>query len=269
MVFNNEIQELQPGNNKKIQLIGAKLPTRSADIYFRAKREELIAQYYGARIFLRETETPDWPHWFEHTGDGDVAAFASAMYKEYFYEIALIYYNIIVDLSWTMCYSAAESEIEGKHGKKFDFGGLATIEEAYQLLRTAESNVTNPTAKSNPFGDLKARSPQFGKAIDMVVDFWKSFKEDPIRIKYNFIKHRGKLKDIREQEARGSRIFEMSFVTKERTIQLPTDVRDVQYTHNVEESIAELIKFDNERLFPYISALIYEIEAVLNPSEFI
>ena len=55
----------------------------------------------------------------------------------------MIYYNIVVDLSWVACYLAAEYALTQK-GKRINFGGMYTIEESYDLLRKAENLVTNP-----------------------------------------------------------------------------------------------------------------------------
>ncbi len=52
----------------KFNLVGAKLPNTN-DLYFRSKQHELVEQYSAARIFLNETETDDWNHWFNPVDD--------------------------------------------------------------------------------------------------------------------------------------------------------------------------------------------------------
>lgn len=47
-------------------------------------------------------------HWFQKTDNGTANEAFSSFYKSYFYEIALFYYNVVVDLSWTMTYVSIE-----------------------------------------------------------------------------------------------------------------------------------------------------------------
>ena len=80
------------------------------------------------------------------------------IFTTYFYESALMYYNIVVDFTWTLCYVSAEFAISNS-SNRVDFEGCKPIEEAYRLLRTAENYVTSPTAESNPFGYLQKMCP--------------------------------------------------------------------------------------------------------------
>ena len=50
---------------------------------------------------------------------------------------------------------------------------------------------------------------------------------------------------------------------------MASDISDVQYSFSLEESINELLEFDNNKLYPYIKKLIETIEATLNPSPMI
>ena len=63
MKFEKNIFELDKPHTVKFNLVGAKLPNTN-DLYFRSKQHELVEQYSAARIFLNETETDDWNHWF-------------------------------------------------------------------------------------------------------------------------------------------------------------------------------------------------------------
>ena len=42
--------------------------------------------------------------------------------------------------------------------------------------------------------------------------------------------------------------------------------KDVQWSFSLYDSIAELQRFDDEKLFPYLKALIAELERVIEPS---
>lgn len=48
--------------------------------------------------------------------------------------------------------------------------------------------------------------------------------------------------------------------------ELPTVAKEVQWSFSLDDSIAELQQFDDEKLFPYLQALIAELERVTNPS---
>ena len=171
MEFTGDIFALEPPANRKFSLIGATLPS-SKDVYFRSKQKEIIEQYSAARIFMYNTENTDFDYWFNRVDHDDAQRYFELTFKGYFYEIALIYYNIVVDLSWTACYLAAEFALTQK-GARVNFGGIQPIEDAYKLMRAAENLVSNPTAEENPFEYLKVMCPEFSTAIDMIIDFWK------------------------------------------------------------------------------------------------
>ena len=268
MEFSTDIFSLEHNRTRTINLIGASLPTNK-DVYFRAKQKELIEQYSAARIFMHETENDDWSHWFEAVDNPTNQQAFELIFRSYFYESALTYYNIVVDLSWTLCYLSVEFALS-QSGQRVDFGGIMTIEEAYDLMRHAENNVTNPNAESSPFVYLKNMCPEFATAIDMIINFWNEFSHSNIRQRYNFCKHKGKPAYTEIEALRGDRL--MGFYVQHgdgSPIQIPSDIRDVQLTCSLNDSIDELKVFDDEKLFPYISNLLTELERVLKPSPFV
>ena len=149
MDFKTNIQSLDKPSSVSFNLSKVKLPN-SNDIYFRAKQHELVEQYSAARIFMRETETQDWKHWFKPLENEDSNDYARFFFKSHFYETALFYYNAVVDISWALCYVATEFACSQK-GCRVSINELKTIEEAADLLRASERNVTSPTAENNPF----------------------------------------------------------------------------------------------------------------------
>lgn len=103
MDFSTDIFSLDKPSSVTSNLVGTR-PPNNHDLFFRSKQKEIVEQYSAARIFLRETETDDWEHWFNPVKD-DVANKAfKLIFRSYFYETALFYYNAIVDMSWTLCY---------------------------------------------------------------------------------------------------------------------------------------------------------------------
>lgn len=102
-----------------------------------------------------------------------------------------MFYNVIVDLSWTLCYVSAEYALYEKD-ETINFSGMLPIEEAYAALRKAENIVTNPNSPDNPFVYLKSMYPGFAPAIDLIIEFWKNFADSNVRGLYNYVKHKGK-----------------------------------------------------------------------------
>lgn len=268
MEFVGDIFSLERPTTRKISLLGASLPS-SKDVYFRSKQKEIIEQYSAARIFMNETENTDWDHWFNRVEQEDAQQYFELTFKAYFYEVALTYYNIVVDLSWTACYLATEFALTHQ-GERINFGGIRPIEEAFELMRKAENLVTKPNAEENPFGYLKVMCPEFSTAIEMIIDFWSWYGQSNIRQRYNFCKHKGKPIYTEIQELSGPRL--MGFYQEDHDgnrVQLVSDPSDVRLQCSLDESIEELRQFDNTQLFPYISKLFAELECVLNPSPFV
>lgn len=151
---------------------------------------------------MNETENTDWDHWFTRVEQEEAQQYFELTFKAYFYEVALTYYNIVVDLSWTTCYLATEFALTHQ-GVRINFGGIRPIEEAFELMRKAENLVTNPNAEENPFGYLKGMCPEFSTAIEMIISFWSWYGQSNIRQMYNFCKHKGKPMYTEIQELSG------------------------------------------------------------------
>lgn len=266
MEFTTDIFTLDRPSQVKFNLVGTKLP-RSNDVYFRAKQKELVEQYSAARVFMHETETEDWNHWFTPIDDKNATEAFRLIFRSHFYETALFYYNAVVDISWTLCYVAIEFACSNK-GIRVDISGIKPIEEAAELLRKAEGNVTSPTAENNPFSYLKLMCPEFEPVIDHIISFWNTFSSSEIRKRYNFCKHKGRPSYNEIERLSAGRV--MGFYVKNKTngqiTQVVSDPRDVQYSFSLEDAISELREFDDRTLFPYIKKLIDTVEAILQPS---
>jgi len=261
MVFSTDIFELQH-KSKPFKLIGATIPSPQ-DVFFRSKQEEIFQQYESARIFLRETETDDWNHWFV-TDNPEYQDVFQLLFKERMFEAALMFYNIIVDISWVLCYVSAEYAQYGKD-ESINFTSVMSIEDAYDLLRKAENSVTSPNSEDNPLGYLKIMCPEFIDSIDLVIDFWKRFSNHTIRGLYNFIKHKGKPLYSEIEIFKGPRFMGLIIGGKN----CPSDIRDVQKVISLSDSIQELKEFDDNMLYPYVKELFASLERTLKPSPFI
>lgn len=261
MEFVNDIFSLRSPQTVTFNLIGAKLPS-NRDLFFRAKQQEIFERYETARIFLRETETNDWSHWFETEEKGQ--AVFELIFASQFYEAALMFYNIIVDLSWTICYVSAEYVLYEKD-KSINFSGMLPIEEAYVALRKAENIVTNPNSQDNPFVYLKYMCPEFSNAIDLIIEFWKNFGDSNIRKLYNYIKHKGKPLYEEIEAYKQGKVMGLQILGEE----YPTEIREVQKIINFKSSVTELQVFDDTILFPYIKNLFKLLEEIIEPSPMI
>jgi hypothetical protein len=158
-----------------------------------------------------------------------------------------------------------------QQGKRVDLSGIRPIDEAATLLRSAERNVTSPTAENNPFEYLKMMCPEFIPAIDQIIDFWNCFSDSEIRKRYNFCKHKGR-PAYQEIEALSPGRLMGFYVQNKNTgekIQMASDISDVRYSFSLEEAILQLVDFDDNKLFPYIRSLIDTLEGILKPSPMI
>lgn len=266
-IFKNEIfGKLEPPEGNVVIPIGTALPT-DRDMYFVSKWKELFERYSVARLFLRKTQEKNWDYWFVRLKDEDFQKAAEVFIKANLYETALINYNILVDLSWTITYVSAEYALykfdkDGNITNAEAVSGMHPIEEAYRLLRKTEEGVSTPHAKGNPFDYLKIMTPEFSQAVDLIIEFWKEFSNSNIRNLYNYIKHKGKPLYRESEEILGQKAMSI-WIEKE---EYPSDIRDVQKIIGLEDGIKELIDFDDNLLFPYLDRLIRELKDVVNPS---
>lgn len=266
-IFTGDIfSNIQPPHSVSFKIEGVSLPTNQ-DIYFVAKWHELFERYTTARMFVRKALEDNWDYWFNRITDENIQKAVEYKFKAELYETALISYNILVDLSWAWTYVSAEYALysfdaSGNVTNAKDVCGMHPIEEAYDLLRKTENGVSTPHAEGNPFNYLKVMRPEFTGAMDTIIDFWKVFSNSQIRNTYNFVKHKGKPLYKEVEDYRGGKVMSILIGNEE----YPSDIRDVQKMISVEAGLQELIKFDNEYLYPYIEKLLNELKTAVNPS---
>lgn len=265
MRFTNDIYTLKP--EKRISFtIGKdsniKLPT-AQNVFFRSKQDEIIKQYESARLFLRETVIDDLDKWVDEYDKRYEETFKLLLIERMF-EAALIYYNIIVDLSWTLCYVSIEYALY-KKDSNVELNSFISIEDAYNAMRKAENLVTNPDIEGNPLVYLKFMCPEFEEAIELVIEFWRKFKDRSIRNLYNFIKHKGKPAYSEVESILGNKLMSLKIDGND----CPIDIRDVKMEVELGKSINDLKDFDDKTLFPYIKKLFELLEEQINPSEII
>lgn len=266
-IFTGDIfSNIQPPHSVSFKIVGTALPTNQ-DIYFVAKWHELFERYTTARMFVRKAIGDNWDYWFNKIPDEKVQRAVEYKFKAELYETALISYNILVDLTWAWTYVSAEFvlysfDAEGNVTNAKDVCGMHPIEEAYELLRKTENGVSTPHAEGNPFNYLKVMRPEFTEAMDTIIEFWKVFSNSQIRSLYNFVKHKGKPLYKEVEDYRGGKVMSIHIGNEE----YPADIRDVQKIVSVDEGLQELIKFDNECLYPYIEKLLDELKTAVDPS---
>jgi len=275
MFANKDVFGLMPKrDNRPVPAHLVKAPS-SRDVYFISKCEELIAQYRTARIFLQQYKFETWDRWLKDIPSENEEAkfYAKTIQQIACYEAALVFYNIVVDLSWVLCYVSFEFSLARKgdcEGKRIVFGEIGSIEESMELLRIAEKNVICPSAEETPFIYLKHQYPDSAKALDLVTDFWNTFSSSNIRSLYNYIKHKGKPKYDELNKINHSPPWMFLGVNKEghasQSLVSPTDLlKKCSFIDGVDE----LIQFDDTQLYPYLKALFEELYAHVNPSPWV
>lgn len=132
---------------------GIKIP-EDRDFFFRAKQYELVDQYTAARFFLRQTEGDNYKGWISPTEKENVDCGIQNTWKSYFYEAALMFYNIVVDLSWVLLYLSAEY-VCYQDDRAVQFESVKSMSEAMELMRKAEGLVVEPFCNTNPIGYIK------------------------------------------------------------------------------------------------------------------
>ena len=157
---------------------------------FQSKQMDIKRQLLWARRMLSEADSIDWECWLKCNLSEKTLEKEKLLYQTFFYETALIYYNIVVDLSLTFCFMSAMMLIENQTQ---DSDTIRSIDEVYDFLRSNEDKPAFPTKKYNPFKIMCEKCPEFQKPISIIEGFWDSFKESTIRKAYNFTKHRGKI----------------------------------------------------------------------------
>ena len=137
---------IKPGHRIKVP--------EDRDFFFRAKQYELVDQYTAARFFLRQTDGENYKDWLFPTGNTNADCGIQNTWKSYFYEAALMYYNILVDLSWVLLYLSAEY-VCYQDDCAVKFESVKSIGEAMELMRSAEGLVAEPLCATNPIGYIK------------------------------------------------------------------------------------------------------------------
>lgn len=262
-IFKNDLNEIDPF---VIKIYDAEVfsPT-SRKIYFLSKFHDIITRYRTARRYLDKTLNSDWSYLLKNVDD-DVRDLAKLNYRAEFYEIALINYNIAFDLSWVLCYVSLEYEL-WRNGKCKVVGELEAINQAEKFLRQLEQYTSTPGAVDNPLAYLKTKNIKYENIIDEMEAFWKKFSNHSVRNKYNFNKHRGKFAYTEMLALDDNPKSTITFIHLDgKEEKLPSHISDVQNKCSLEDSINELIEFDNEELFPYTKNLVEKLSYIIKPS---
>lgn len=240
------------------------------DVFYKAKWHELFERYESARMMLMQADYLDDCGWINSIKSEKDRNYMKLRQRSYFYESALIFYNILIDLSWVISYIAMEYvvyETDDKGNKiSKNIDDTSTIDDAYNYLRKLEKNVLNPNDEENPLIYFKGILPEFGNVISSIEAFWKKISNSEIRRKYNYVKHRGK-PAYDELVSVSKPPFKMTI--KINGVETPSNIFDVQEIWNLTNCIKELEDFDNNILFDYLTNLVAEINSIIEPSSVI
>ena len=136
------------------------------DVFFFSKWHEIFERYQSARLFLRKANEGEFTNWFgsadtmNQIDDNSYNEHVKWFYKAELFETALINYNMLVDLSWTLTYVSVEFMLykfdsEGNVTNSREVLGMYPIEESIEMLRKVENGTVAPTVENNPFLYLK------------------------------------------------------------------------------------------------------------------
>lgn len=254
--FSGDIRTFYDILGKKSTTLNTIRIPNNAQLFFESKIEEICDRYQSARIFLCEIDNDDWGHWFS-LNNKDIEV-VKVVYNGLFIETSLIYYNIVVDLTWVLSYVSMEYLVLSK-GKYNNIENFTCIRESKDILRNLEKIVSNPTSKNNPFSYFKKIDIEYSEIIECMELFWNDFKNSKIRRTYNFIKHKGKPQYSELFNFIPKKAFSLNF----KGLDIPIDPSDVILELSQKDFIKELINFDDEYLFPYCDQLIKLLKSLL------
>lgn len=220
----------------------------NSELFFEEKLHEMIQQYTFARTYLGQIDCSNWDYWFSTSGSDINDSTIKAMLNGSFLEIAILYYNIAVDLSWTLAYTSMEFA-HYKNGRRSQSSAESPTHETVQIIRDFEKYISEPTNPSNPLLYLQRQGEEYANVVSHLITFWDKFKDSEIRNLNNFLKHRGKPYYIQEQSTKlfSLRINDVEYATDFVDLQKEVDIYTVQ---------SQLIDFDNSDLYPYCDELI-------------
>ena len=235
------------------------------DLFFRAKQEEICEQYYAARLFLQETSFQDervdkylLSLTEQYKSDCDMTVYLKGLC----YECSLMYYNIVVDLTWVLTYVCIEDFFYRNQFDVVKLKGIQDVKSAREAMMYYEENACSPSESDDIFLYIKSLAPSFCTVIDQVIIFWNKYRNSNNRKRYNYIKHRGKPFYSEMDE---DRVFNAFSIAGNSLVQLASSVSDVSNRYSLNDAIKELKDFDDKELFPYVSNLIKDLERIVNP----
>lgn len=266
-MFKNNIKMLYPNINRKFELVGTPIEITQDFIYL-AKLREIIARYESARFMLLQTKPKEWDYWTKLNKTEETKEYCKVIVKSNFYESALIFYNIVVELSWQLTYLSIENFLINTNDNIVsDLSGLKEKDDAVNLIRQLEELCKEPSDQLYSY--LLKIDPTLDEIIEIIRRFKDKVEFINLKLLYNFTKHRGKFKYKEMFDFEDLRFHTTySFNSEGDITTLNSSSEDLFKTLNLEEAINELFYFDDEILFPYLKQLIYLLFEWVQPSPF-
>lgn len=258
MKFDNAIDELF---NK--YCTGYIVNSKPRETLFRYKAKEILDNYFRARNFLQFKEIFDFNEELKRKNSKEIINNYTTIYNQNFIDAALIYYNIILDLTWALFRLCTDNIISDT---KYQFIPMSacSLNELKDFADFCESTTTNPTTP-----DMKnyllymvslTSQTKYAKYTKIVVD--KIFstnlyvsEKTKIRYLYNSIKHR---KQIHYSETTIEPLFKLF----SNDVQIASNEYDLYDIYSANDLRNTLIDFDNNVLFPYISTLLESLHYI-------
>lgn len=258
-IFTNDVLSLETKNTISFNSNKIEFPDYNTMFYL-SKEKEIIEQYLSARRTIKRTKWTDFSPFFDSDGVND--NYFKLQTLSEFYESSLFFYNTIIDLSWVVTYSILETYLYIDE-EQFVLSNDSSSDNIEFLLRKLEKNIVSLNDPDNPFSYLINRKPEFQDCYDHLIAFWKIILETGIRDKFNYIKHRGHplYNELYKYVQIPVSFYEFKSGNEKKCILNSNNIRK-QYS--LYESIDELILFDNEFLYPYISELFMLLKKHVN-----
>lgn len=283
MTFSTDLHTLDEPKIKR--LCDNDLWPSSSEYFFKCKQQEIRERYDSARRMMCNIYPNNGEIYPPILTDDENRKKRCELYMQaIYYEASLTFYNMVIDLSWVMVCGAFDFSY-GTEDNRFIVEEFYNCEKYIDILSNLEQNTTSPNDWSRYFSN---RMPSSEPIMSLVMDFWNTVQNHPIRGKYNYIKHRGRpvykeLFDIdsKHRPSRGMYILEgvptfnntdeeikwhLNYKKRDVDTELPTHVDEMRKTYSLIESIDELKDFDENKLFPYITNLFDLIDEFLQPS---
>ncbi len=230
----------------------------SREILFKYKAIEIVDIYFRARNFLEFNEIFDINQKVKDKNTKETIAYYKEVYSNNSLDAALIYYNILIDLTWTIFKLCTDNKID-------TYTNISTkncsVNELKGFTEYCEKSTENPISEDmkqylsyiNKLSEKTKYNYIINKTInDINKTYYYVAEQTSIRKMYNAIKHR-------KQIHYSSTTLKSPIKFKLNGVSVAYSAYELFEECNPDELKIMLNEFDNTILFPYIENLLYNL----------